>query len=435
ADNPGYRIECRAYPELNDKKFQSRDGGMFYTYDQIRDVISLAHELGIRVIPEIDIPGHSAYFDRTFGFSMDSPEGRKVLESCFAEFFAEIPASDCPIVHIGSDEVQIADPTGFMRWAQDMVRRAGRTPMSWDPGLPSDSTTILQIWNTDRVEQRLLQERPFVDSYVGYLNYYDPIYFVNKLFHHTPEPKSQGAILCLWNDVKVDDKFNIERHNGMVPGMMAFAERFWRGAKEDSDFTEFESRMAFHRDHYCIHSPCYYVACGAMQWQIQVADTLLHTTGGAVDMDVLCANNNIKVDAPMALTATTTIYSKADTTIRAWVSFETPARSNRISLGIPEQGQWPQGFEVRVNGVAVEPPLWKEPGRYGINFNTWHSKENELPYTDEQFYWTRTPSYITLNKGENKVVVNAPKSFAGQRWSFAFIPLVINKNGVAVEFK
>lgn len=111
-DNPAWRIECKVYPQLNDPKFQrpGRDCGKFYTYDEIRELIAYAKERGITVMPEIDMPGHSAYFRNAFGFSMDSEEGMKVLEKCIDEFCDEIPASMCPYLHIGSDEVYIADP-------------------------------------------------------------------------------------------------------------------------------------------------------------------------------------------------------------------------------------------------------------------------------------------------------------------------------------
>lgn len=60
-DNPAWRIECRAYPQLNDPKFQrkGRDEGKFYTYHEIREVIAYARERGITIIPEIDMPGHN----------------------------------------------------------------------------------------------------------------------------------------------------------------------------------------------------------------------------------------------------------------------------------------------------------------------------------------------------------------------------------------
>ena len=93
-DHPAWRIESHACPQLNDPQYQraGRDTGRFYTYDQIRDVIAYARERGITVVPEIDMPGHSTYFRTAFGCSMESPEGRAILERCIDEFCTEIPA-------------------------------------------------------------------------------------------------------------------------------------------------------------------------------------------------------------------------------------------------------------------------------------------------------------------------------------------------------
>ena len=143
-DHPAWRIECRAFPQLNDAQYQrpGRDTGCYYTYDEIREIFAYARERGITVIPEIDMPGHSTFFRTTFGFGMDSPQGRAVLERCIAEFCDEIPADICPFIHIGSDEVRVDDPAGFMRWAQDVVRSHGRRTMVWDPGLSADSLSV-----------------------------------------------------------------------------------------------------------------------------------------------------------------------------------------------------------------------------------------------------------------------------------------------------
>ena len=123
-DNPAWRIECNVYPQLNDPQYQrpGRDCGKFYTYDEIRELIAYAKERGITVMPEIDMPGHSAYFRNAFGFSMDSEDGMKVLEKCIEEFCNEIPVSMCPYLHIGSDEVYIADPKGFMRFTENLCK-------------------------------------------------------------------------------------------------------------------------------------------------------------------------------------------------------------------------------------------------------------------------------------------------------------------------
>jgi len=55
SEDDGFRVESKRYPRLH----QTGLSGCYYTQDQIRDVVAYGHGLGIRVIPEFDMPGHS----------------------------------------------------------------------------------------------------------------------------------------------------------------------------------------------------------------------------------------------------------------------------------------------------------------------------------------------------------------------------------------
>jgi hexosaminidase len=55
SDNQGFRVESKIYPRL--QKLGS--GGLYYTQAQIRDIVAYARDRGIRVVPEIDLPGHA----------------------------------------------------------------------------------------------------------------------------------------------------------------------------------------------------------------------------------------------------------------------------------------------------------------------------------------------------------------------------------------
>ncbi len=55
SDDQGFRVESKKFPKLTGMGSE----GMYYTQDEIRDLISYAHARGIRVIPEFDTPGHS----------------------------------------------------------------------------------------------------------------------------------------------------------------------------------------------------------------------------------------------------------------------------------------------------------------------------------------------------------------------------------------
>ena len=71
-DDQGWRVEIKAYPELTQigayrngtmigHERGSNDGiryGGYYTQEQVKDVIAYADDLGITIIPEVDLPGH-----------------------------------------------------------------------------------------------------------------------------------------------------------------------------------------------------------------------------------------------------------------------------------------------------------------------------------------------------------------------------------------
>lgn len=55
SDDQGFRVQIDSHPEL----YKKGSDGNYYTKAQIKDIVSYASDLGIRVIPEIDVPGHA----------------------------------------------------------------------------------------------------------------------------------------------------------------------------------------------------------------------------------------------------------------------------------------------------------------------------------------------------------------------------------------
>ena len=55
SDDQGYRIESKVYPRLH----QLASDGMYFSHEQVREMVQYADQRGIRVVPEIDVPGHS----------------------------------------------------------------------------------------------------------------------------------------------------------------------------------------------------------------------------------------------------------------------------------------------------------------------------------------------------------------------------------------
>lgn len=55
-DDQGWRIEMKKHKVLTDKA----SDGMFYTQEEIKNVVKYAADRGILVVPEIDVPGHAS---------------------------------------------------------------------------------------------------------------------------------------------------------------------------------------------------------------------------------------------------------------------------------------------------------------------------------------------------------------------------------------
>jgi len=131
-DDQGWRVPIDAYPKLvqftrpavmdrrkrTDLTFRDAIDGTYgpssYTKDEIRDVIAYAAARGIRVVPEIELPGHAYAAGAMYPFlkcpggdpeSSDvcagSPETVAFYEKVFDEVCALFPDE---VVHIGGDE-------------------------------------------------------------------------------------------------------------------------------------------------------------------------------------------------------------------------------------------------------------------------------------------------------------------------------------------
>lgn len=117
-DDQGFRIESKTHPKLH----QLGSDGQYYTQEQIKDVVQYASDRGIRVVPEIDVPGHAtailtAYpeigskdtiysierFSGIFDPTLDPTNEKtyEILGDLFAEMAELFPDK---YFHIGGDE-------------------------------------------------------------------------------------------------------------------------------------------------------------------------------------------------------------------------------------------------------------------------------------------------------------------------------------------
>lgn len=142
-DDQGWRIEIKRYPrltEIGSWRSRTKHGhraselwdetphGGYYTQDDIREIVAYAAERHIRVVPEIDIPGHSqaaiaAYPELgnadvvdtaaltvwdTWGINANvlapTDNTLRFFESVLEEVLDLFPAATSPFIHIGGDE-------------------------------------------------------------------------------------------------------------------------------------------------------------------------------------------------------------------------------------------------------------------------------------------------------------------------------------------
>lgn len=121
-DDQGWRFASSHYPQLQ----QKASDGLFYSQEEMREVVRYATERGVRVVPELDVPGHASAIAVAMPELMSAPGPYKmergwgvfkplldpsneqvyhVIDTLVGEMAAIFPD---PYLHIGGDEV---DPT------------------------------------------------------------------------------------------------------------------------------------------------------------------------------------------------------------------------------------------------------------------------------------------------------------------------------------
>ena len=103
-DNRIYSLPSRLFPRL------SSEG--HYTFEQLGRLVDYAAERGIQLVPEIDVPGHSAHFrnyPEIFGSEdiiMQTEGSMAAMSALFGELCELFPNSR--FIHIGGDEAEIS---------------------------------------------------------------------------------------------------------------------------------------------------------------------------------------------------------------------------------------------------------------------------------------------------------------------------------------
>lgn len=442
-----WRLESKQYPQLTAAKNMQRNPGKHYSYRELKELIAYCKERHITLIPEIDMPGHSAAFKRAMGVDMQSEAGIKMCKNILQELCRE---TALPYIHIGGDEVKITNKQ-FLPEMVALLRSLGKKVIAWDPGGNVPEGTLVQLWNGNT---RTRENFPAIDSRHLYLNHFDPLDGVVATFNHqvcdvaAGSSDHLGATLCNWPDRNISKEEDLITMNAVYPVMLSFAERCWRGGgwkNYTSDmgqygqfrhtaFSEFEERLLEHQQRYFRVLPFPYTRQSNLEWSLigpfandgntvnvfppesaGFMDTVQLTnypslTGGTIWLrhfwHPMIGSHLIDPQDSTTYYAVRKVWSDTDGYKKYWIGFNNLSRSTATDS--PPAGSWDErGSSVWVNGIKVAAPDWKQAGQKG---------DPEIPLTDEGYEY-RDPVNIYLHKGWNNLLIKSPVgSFKGKDW-------------------
>ena len=269
-EDQGFRVESKKFPKLH----LLGSDGLYYTQDQVRDIIAYARERGIRVVPEFDIPGHSTSWlvgypelgsapgpyqiERGAGIfepALDPTRDQvyKFLDGFLGEMAALFPDS---YMHIGGDENEgkqwdrnpqiqafmkakgIANNHALQAYFNQqllkILQKHGKKMIGWDeilqPELPKDA--VIQSWRGPASLADAAKK-----GYDGILSagyYIDLIYPTTQHYSVDPIPANStltkdeakhvlGGEATMWGEWVSPDTID----SRIWPRTAAIAERLW----------------------------------------------------------------------------------------------------------------------------------------------------------------------------------------------------------------
>ena len=205
-DNCRFSIESETHPELKPLDDQ------FLTKNEVKILIEFATKHGVRIVPEIDIPGHARGMREGFGVTWadenrvqmtDSVGTREFLTDILSEFAELFPDE---YFHIGADETRNA-PKELLNFAVELLKSFGKKTIGWEElyftteaGNPEDVS--IQIWKSRKVTETA--NAGFTSIVSRYTNWYLDLRPLNKKMWVDINPGGSFGVLggevAMWTD-------------------------------------------------------------------------------------------------------------------------------------------------------------------------------------------------------------------------------------------
>ena len=445
-ENQAWRLESKLFPMLTDSVNMTRFKGEYYTVEEAKELVEFCKAHHVTLIPELDMPGHSAAFIRAFRHDMQSKEGMVILKLLMDEICENL---DVPYIHIGTDEVRFTNPN-FVSEMVEHIRAHGKKVISWNPGwhYKPGEIDMTHMWSYRGKAQKGIAA---IDSKFHYLNHFDTFGDIIALYNsriYNSECGSEdlaGVIMAIWNDRVILDETDNVRQNNFYPNMLAIAERAWRGggseyfdkkgvilsdknSVEFKEFADFERRMLWHKINSFKGYPFSYVKQTNVNWSVTDAFPnggdlskvfppesnldksynyegkeygttpvtgagiyLRHVWGGLVPALFKEPKEN------HTAYAYTWVYSPKAQKVGMWIEFQNYGRSE-MDLP-PLAGTWDyKGSKIWLNDQEILPPTWSAKHT---------QRSNEIALENENCV-VRDPIAVDLKKGWNKVFLKLP---------------------------
>ena len=299
-EDQGWRMAMDAYPKLAEVAGYRTHGdsiyGGYYTREDLEAVVAYAAKLGIEVIPEIEMPGHSQAALAAYpelgctGESIEVATEWGVFKEIYCagneetfEFLEDVLDYICEIfpskyIHIGGDEAPkyrwehcskcqkrmkdegLDDEEALQGWFNTRIENylvaKGKQIIGWDEilegGLSPNAT--VQSWRGfEGAIQAAQQGHDAIVSPTSHAYFDYPVSSIDvpKVYNYSPIPNELDPLLVghilggecnLWAE-RIPDTETLDRR--FLPRGIAMAEVLWSNPK-DRDYDEFWNRLQGH---------------------------------------------------------------------------------------------------------------------------------------------------------------------------------------------